>query len=117
MTARTDKKKAAQQQHHQQHRRHKARVKKSISAFAVTHPHAAGIDIGSKTHWVCVGYTANADDNTSLREFSAYTDGLRAIVAFLLEHGVTRVAMESTGIYWIPLFELAGRGRLRGFSG
>jgi len=106
MTARTDKKKADQQQHNQQHRRHKARVKKSISAFAVTHPHAAGIDIGSKTHWVCVGYTANAEDNTAIREFSAYTDGLRAIVAFLLEHGVTSVAMESTGIYWIPLFEL-----------
>ncbi len=41
-----------------------------------------------------------------IRELSACTDGLRAIVAYLREHDVTTVAMESTGIYWIPLFEL-----------
>jgi transposase len=103
MAANKDKKKAEQQQRNQQYRR---RAKRDVSAFTVTHPHAAGVDIGSKTHWVCVGHTANAEDHTVIREFSAYTDGLRALVVFLREHGVTSVAMESTGIYWIPLFEL-----------
>jgi transposase len=67
--------------------------------------HAAGIDIGSRSHWVCVGYS-DTDDSRYIREFPAHTEGLHQLVAFLREHGVTTVAMESTGIYWIPLYEL-----------
>jgi transposase len=71
----------------------------------VQHPHAAGIDIGSRSHWVCVGFTAEAA-SCLIQEFPAHTAGLQAIAAFLREHQVTTVALESTGVYWIPLFEL-----------
>src|SRR5688572_24640518 len=69
------------------------------------HPHAAGIDIGSRSHWVCAGFTTAAASCLT-QEFPAHTDGLKAIVAFLREHQVNTVALESNGIYWIPLYEL-----------
>jgi transposase len=76
-----------------------------VEALPVLHPHAAGIDIGSRSHWVCVGFTSEAP-SCLIREFPAHTAGLKAIAAFLREHQVTTVAMESTGIYWVPLYEL-----------
>jgi transposase len=76
-----------------------------VQALPVQRPHAAGTDIGSRSHWVCVGFTTEADSRL-IQEFPAHTDGLKAIVAFLREHQVTSIAMESTGVYWIPLYEL-----------
>ena len=73
-------------------------------SLPIIHRHAAGIDIAAETHWVCVGATRDGSD--TVREFPAYTDGLTAIVAWLRDCGVTTVAMESTGIYWVPLYEL-----------
>jgi transposase len=70
-----------------------------VEGLGVVNAHAAGIDIGSFSHWVCVGAGA-------AQEFPAHTDGLHAIVVHLREQQVTTVAMESTGIYWIPLYEL-----------
>jgi transposase len=78
-----------------------------VEALPVQHPHAAGIDIGARSHWVCVGFAADAASR-SVQEFPTHTDGLRAIAAFLREHRVDTVALESTGIYWIPLYELLG---------
>src|SRR5438552_2350872 len=76
-----------------------------VEGLSVLHGHAAGIDIGSRSHWVCVGVSADQDADV-IREFSAYTEGLHGIVAYLRHYQVTTVAMESTGIYWIPLYEL-----------
>jgi len=76
-----------------------------VEALPVQHPHAAGIDIGSRSHWVCAGFTAEAA-SCLIREFPAHTAGLKAIAAFLREHQVNTVALESTGIYWVPLYEL-----------
>lgn len=76
-----------------------------VEALPVQHPHAAGIDIGSRSHWVCVGFTTQAD-SCVIRELPAHTAGLKAIAAFLREHQVNTVALESTGVYWIPLYEL-----------
>ncbi len=76
-----------------------------VEALPVQHPHAAGIDVGSRSHWVCVGFASEVNAG-SIREFPAHTDGLKALAAFLHEHQVTTVAMESTGIYWIALYEL-----------
>ena len=73
-----------------------------VEALPVQHPHAAGIDIGSRSHWVCVGFTTEANSGL-IQEFPAHTAGLKAIAAFLHEHQVNTVAMESTGIYWIAL--------------
>jgi len=77
-----------------------------VIALPITQAHAAGVDIGSASHWVCVGFTSQPDDDSLVREFPAHTEGLHALVAFLQEHQVSTVAMESTGVYWIPLYEL-----------
>jgi transposase len=76
-----------------------------VEAMPVLRPHACGIDIGSRSHWVCVGFTTEPD-SCMTREFPAHTDGLNAIVVFLREHQVNTIAMESTGIYWVPLYEM-----------
>jgi transposase len=76
-----------------------------LEALPVHHPHAAGIDVGSRSHWVCVGFTTEAPSGL-IREFPAHTAGLKALAAFLQEQQVTTVALESTGIYWIALYEL-----------
>ena len=71
---------------------------------------AAGIDIGSEQHMVAV---PEGRDEVSVREFGTFTADLKAIADWLQQCGVTTVAMESTGVYWIPLFELLER---RGFE-
>jgi len=76
-----------------------------VEGLAVVNEHAAGIDIGSRSHWVCVGVGADKGADV-IREFLAYTEGLQEIVAYLRHYQVTTVAMESTGVYWIPLYEL-----------
>jgi transposase len=107
---------SGQQAPTQAHRRRKARARARsearrqeeagrVEALPVQHPHAAGIDIGSRSHWVCVGFTTDAA-SCLIREFPAHTAGLQAIAAFLREHQVNSIALESTGIYWIPLYEL-----------
>lgn len=68
---------------------------------------AAGIDIGSDRHMVAVPEGRN---EVSVREFGAFTADLNALADWLEQCGVTTVAMESTGVYWIPLFEVLERG-------
>lgn len=69
---------------------------------------AAGIDIGSERHLVAV---PEGRDDVSVREFGTFTADLEALAGWLKKCGVTSVAMESTGVYWIPLFEvLEGHG-------
>jgi len=65
-------------------------------------PNAAGIDIGAVEIVACV---AGDEDTQVVRAFGNYTADLQAIGRWLKEHGVETVAMESTGVYWIPLFE------------
>jgi transposase len=69
---------------------------------------AGGIDVGSDRHMVAVPQEGNAE---SVREFGAFTEDLREMGRWLKSCGVTTVAMESTGVYWIPVFEtLEGMG-------
>ena len=72
-------------------------------ALQIYHPHAAGIDIGEAEHWVAV---PPGCDPQPVRRFGTFTADLDALADWLLDCGVTTVAMESTGVYWIPLFEL-----------
>jgi transposase len=106
--------KPAQQRQAYQRRKTRARTKASaqqeaerrrVEGLPVMQAHAAGIDIGSRSHWVCVGYS-NGDNTRFIQEFPAHTDGLQQILAFLRQHQVATVAIESTGIYWVPLYEL-----------
>jgi transposase len=79
-------------------------------ALQIAHPNAAGIDIGSASHFVAV--RGDADD-TPVREFLSFTEDIEALAQWLTECGVDVVAMESTGVYWIPLYELL---ESRGFT-
>jgi hypothetical protein len=83
---------------------------KSRAALTITHPNAAGIDIGSAAHFVAV--PPDRDDEP-VREFPSFTVDLNAIADWLAACKVDTVAMESTGVYWIPLFELL---ESRGFT-
>ena len=65
--------------------------------------YAAGIDIGSKSHFVAV---PEGVDTETVREFSTFTDDLERLADWLISCGITTVAMESTGVYWIPVFEI-----------
>ena len=67
---------------------------------------AAGIDIGSRSHFVAIPEGLSAEP---VREFSTFTDDLERLADWLVSCGITTVAMESTGIYWIPVFEILER--------
>ena len=69
----------------------------------VVFANAAGIDIGGSSHWVAVPRRASDEP---VREFGAMTGDLNAMADWLLACGVDTVALESTGVYWIPVFEV-----------
>jgi transposase len=70
--------------------------------FPVVNAHAAGIDVGSREHFVCVGL----DKEEDIRSFSSFTYSLHELANWLKLRGVKSIAMESTGIYWRALFVL-----------
>jgi len=72
-------------------------------SLTIAHPNAAGIDVAAGSHFVAV--PAERDD-APVREFASFTEDLERLAAWLTQCGVDVVAMESTGIYWIPLYEL-----------
>ncbi len=82
----------------------------SRAGLSLTHPNAAGIDIGSASHFVAV--PPDRDDQP-VRQFASFTVDLQRLADWLAACGVDTVAMESTGVYWIPLFELLDA---RGFT-
>ena len=73
------------------------------AVLEMLNPNAAGIDIASEDMWACVP-AIRATQN--VRKFGACTDDLYAIADWLSECGITSVAMESTGVYWIPLYQI-----------
>jgi transposase len=73
-------------------------------------PNAAGIDVGAREIYVAVGRDR---DPEPVRCFPTFTEELRAIAGWLKQCGVASVAMESTGVYWIPLYEVLEEAGLR----
>jgi transposase len=70
------------------------------------YPCCAGIDVHKKNVVVCVRQAAAAKVHQEVRTFAAMTRDLLALADWLAEQGVTHVAMESTGVYWKPVFNL-----------
>jgi len=89
----------------QKEKRQKKKIEKSASSpsFDQVNPHAAGIDIGSKSHFVAV---RTLTGEVTIKEFDSFTSDLYELSNHLKENKVTTVAMESTGVYWIPLYDL-----------
>ena len=78
--------------------------KKAVTGLAAIRPTVAGIDIGASQHWVCGPERDDAEPN--VRVFGTTTPELNELVDWLVAQGVTSAAMESTYVYWIPLYEL-----------
>lgn len=73
------------------------------AALPVIHRHAAGLDVGATFHVVAVPDDA---DDEPVRTFKSFTGDLYRLADWLTEVGITTVAMESTSVYWIPVFEI-----------
>jgi transposase len=74
-------------------------MKKEKLALDVVNPQAAGIDVGSRSHYVAIGQR-----DEDVKEFGVYNEDLTALSQWLVENQVKTVAMESTGTYWQSLF-------------
>jgi len=79
-------------------------TKPSRRSLPVIRPKVAGIDIGSREHWVCGPALPGGEAN--VRVFFTTTPALNELADWLIEQGVESVAMESTYLYWIPVYEL-----------
>src|SRR5437870_7424792 len=86
-----------------QMRRRVPKARKSPDALERLHPNAAGIDCGSAEHFVAVPPDR---DPTPVRSFPTFTGDLYRLADWLRACRVTTVAMEATGVYWIPLDEI-----------
>ena len=69
------------------------------------HPHAAGIDLGNAAHFVCVPADSVPAGQTPVRQFGVFNPQLDEMVEWLKQCQVQTVAMESTGVMWIPVFQ------------
>ena len=92
------------------HNRANKKVLSINPAWEPVNVHAAGVDIGSREHWACVP-TESSD--RPVRKFGTFTADLEALADWFQACGITSVAMEATGVYWIPLFQILER---RGFQ-
>src|SRR5207237_7832525 len=91
-------------------RRHAPKPRVSPSVLEHINPHAAGIDCGSAEHFVAVPPDRDA---TPVQSFPTFTGDLYRLADWLAACHVTSVAMEATGVYWIPLYEIL---EARGFQ-
>ncbi len=82
----------------------------TVASTSVLHPNAAGIDLGSREIYVAVPPDR---DPYPVRAFLTFTSDLLELADGLKHSGVDTVAMESTGVYWIPLFQIL---EARGFK-
>jgi transposase len=83
--------------------RRKKRRRKDLSDRPVLEPNAAGIDIGARELYVAV---PPERDNNPVQIFGTFTNDLHRLADWLAACGVRTVAMESTGVYWIPLYDV-----------
>jgi transposase len=80
-----------------------AKVKVQVNALEQINPNAAGIDIGAEEVWVAVPPDR---DEESVRVFATFTADLNLLAEWLKACRIKTVAMEATGVYWVPLFEI-----------
>lgn len=78
--------------------------KRPIRSLETIQPNAAGIDLGSREHWVAG--PPQEDKTPNVERFGTTTPELLRLADWLTQQGIKTVAMESTGVYWIPLFEI-----------
>ena len=87
-------------------KRHRRRKGMCLEDRPLLEPNAGGADIGAREIFVAV--PPDRDENP-VRVFSTFTEDLEAMTKWLVSCGITTVAMESTGVYWIPLYDALER--------
>jgi len=79
------------------------RLRSADPGLDVIHPNAAGIDVGNSAHYVAVRPDRDPDP---VRRFECFTADLHQLADWLQHCGVTTVALQSTGVYWLPLYDI-----------
>jgi len=74
--------------------------KRNFESMPIINPESAGIDVGSRSHFVAIGQ----DPEKDVSEFGVYSQDHQKMIDFLRNHRITTIAMESTGSYWQTLF-------------
>jgi transposase len=80
-----------------------ARLNSADPGFEIVHRHAAGIDIGNESHYVAV---PAGRDEQPVREFGSWTADLERMAQWLKDCGIQSVVMQSTGVYWMAVYEI-----------
>ena len=82
------------------------------SDFRLTpmNPRVAGIDIGAASVFVCIGF---ADGHQEVHEYPTFTEDLKNMLLWIQQNGIQSVAMESTGVYWIPVYDILAQGGIK----
>jgi transposase len=86
------------------------RVAAADPGLSIVNPNAAGIDVGNASHFAAV--PPDRDPNP-VREFGFWTADLHKMAEWLVSCGIDTVAMQSTGVYWIPLYDILEQHGLR----
>src|SRR5215471_8599674 len=96
-----------QRRWHEMNRKQRRELTRKIQAedlsLEVVHPDAAGIDIGNQSHYAAV---PSSRDRQPVRRFGCTTAELREMAAWLQQCGIRTVALQSTGVYWIPVYDV-----------
>src|SRR5271167_4667986 len=91
---------------HQMNRKQRRETMRKIQSedlsLEVVHPDAAGIDIGNESHYVAVPPTR---DSQPVRRFGCTTSELKAMAEWLKQCRIATVAMQSTGVYWVAVYD------------
>lgn len=95
-----------------QNHRAKLKPQDGTVGLQIVHPKAAGIDVGNEEHWVAV--TPGLDEHP-VQSFGCFTCNLEEMADWVVGCGVTTVAMQSTGVYWIALYEMLSARGIRVF--
>jgi len=98
-----------QQMNRKQRREMTRKIQSEDISLEVIHPNAAGIDIGNESHYVAVPPTR---DSQPVRRFGCTTAELKAMANWLKQCGIGTVAMQSTGVYWIAVYDILERAGL-----
>jgi hypothetical protein len=86
------------------------RLQSNDPGLDVIHPQAAGIDVGNASHYVAVRPDRDLEP---VRKFECFTADLHRLADWLKSCGVRTIAMQSTGVYWIPLYDILKSAVLR----
>jgi transposase len=92
-----------QEMNRKQRREMKRKIQSEDLTLEVVHPNAGGIDIGNESHYVAV---PPSRDNQPVRRFGCTTGELRMMATWLKQCGIRTVAMQSTGVYWIAVYDI-----------